>query len=452
MAKKPVLPKNGFSTTFLKNLKPLDYKYELSDQGLTINVYTTGQKTFIWKYKKRISPTKRTSQTHTIGDFIPQYRKDVEINQDTNEITLADARKKLIELKALNKARKLLTASEQEKKEKEESEAEQKLKAKLGQVIENFYQTLKATIRRPEAPRQLIDAEILGQRKDHYGNICHEGIILGDLILRNVTSQDVQELINNTIRRGKSEHAMKILALLKQFFGWCENGNHIDRSPIDKLNRKYFGVTPTREEHIFDIAPEEEGGEPIAGLPEIVNFFHTLDNTLRLSIQVRNGLKILLLTGIRTGELLKAKKGSIKGNNWHIPKENTKTLEAWTVPLSNYALSLFQELESNSDDNYYMSSIDSKAMARAVNRMVKQHEWPKFTPHTLRKVFRTHIEFMGVPSRVAEKCLNHSLGKIEGTYNKAKMLDRRREVLNKWSAKVELALHPENNVIQLKVS
>jgi len=59
---------------------------------------------------------------------------------------------------------------------------------------------------------------------------------------------------------------------------------------------------------------------------------------------------------------------------------------------------------------------------------------------------------MGITSRVAEKCLNHSLGKIEGTYNKAKMLEKRREALEKWSSKVERALQPENNVMQFKVS
>jgi len=276
--------------------------------------------------------------------------------------------------------------------------------------------------------------------------------LVGDLVLREVTKNDIKDYMFYTIERGAPSIAEKTFNLLNQFFNWCEIGGDIDKSPMDKLTLRYFGIKLEKEEHIFDISPEEEGGEPIPGLPETVNFFQTIDNNIRLSVQVRNGLKILLLTGIRTGELLKAKIGSIKGNNWHIPKENTKTLDGWTVPLSNYVLTLFKELEANSDGEYYMNGIDEKAMARAVRRLRQVHEWPRFTPHTLRKVFRTHIEFMGVTSRVAEKCLNHSLGKIEGTYNKAKMLEKRREALEKWSAKVERALLPENNVVQFKVS
>ncbi len=442
MAKQIVSPKNGFTTTFLNKLKTQDKQFELIDhssKGLRIRVSPSGTKTFIWRYITK----ERKSKVYTLGYYVDKYAKG---DKKTKNITLSDAREKLLTLKALHKSGNLLTAQEQRQIEEEKRIAENKLKITLGDKIEDFYKTLEATRRRPESARQLIDAEIRGKRKGF------EGVVLGDLVLRDVTSQDVQELIYNTIRRGAPEHAMKLLALLKQFFSWCENGDHIVRSPIDKLNRKYFGVISNKEEHIFDIAPEEEGGEPIAGLPEIIDFFETLDKTPRLSIQIKNGLKILLLTGVRTGELLKAQKGAINDNNWFIPKNDTKTLEGWTVPLSDYVLALFKELENNSDCNYYMGSIDSKAMARAVNRLCKKHQWNKFTPHTLRKVFRTHIEFMGVTSRVAEKCLNHSLGKIEGTYNKAKMLEKRREALVQWSAKIERALHPENNVIEFKVS
>ncbi len=443
MAKQIISPKNGLTTTFLNKLKPQDKQYELIDhssKGLRVRISPAGSKTFIWRYITK----DRKSKVYTIGYYTDKYDGE----EQTKNITLSEAHEKLLSLKALHKSGNLLTAKEQKQIEEEKKQANNKLKSTLGDKIEDFYKTLEATRRRPEAPRQLIDAEILGKRKGF------EGIVLGNLVLRDVTSQDVQELIYNTIRRGAPEHAMKILALLKQFFSWCVNGDHVTHSPIDKLNRKYFGVTSNREEHIFDIAPEEEGGEPIKGLPEIVNFFETLDKSVRLSIQVINGLKILLLTGVRTGELLKAKKGALKENNWFIPKGNTKTLEGWTVPLSDFVLALFEELEEASDDDneFYMNAIDSKAMARAVSRLRTEHKWSYFKPHTLRKVFRTHIEFMGVTSRVAEKCLNHSLGKIEGTYNKAKMLEKRREALIQWSAKVERALKPDNNVIQLKAN
>ena len=50
MAKKIIPPANGFTDTFLKNLKPQDEPYELSDKGckgLRIKVSPAGSKIFL---------------------------------------------------------------------------------------------------------------------------------------------------------------------------------------------------------------------------------------------------------------------------------------------------------------------------------------------------------------------------------------------------------------------
>ncbi|MCU7834596.1 MAG: Arm DNA-binding domain-containing protein [gamma proteobacterium symbiont of Taylorina sp.] len=276
MAKQIISPKNGFTTTYLNKLKIKEKQFELKDhasKGLRIRISPSGNKTFIWRYMTK----DRKSRVYTIGYFVDKYESD----EETRNITLSDAREKLLFLKAQHKAGNLLTAKEQKHVDEEKREYENKLNITLGEKIEDFYKTLEVNRRTPETARHIISAEILGERKGF------EGIVLGDIVLREVTSQGVQELIYNTINRGTPELAMSILTLLKQFFSWCENGDHIEHSPIDKLNRKYFGSTEPKIEHIFDIAPEEEGGEPITGLPEIVSFFQYLDSSLCYSIQTR---------------------------------------------------------------------------------------------------------------------------------------------------------------------
>ena len=243
MAKKIVSPKNGFTTTFLNKLKSQDKQFELVDhasKGLRLRVSPSGTKTFIWRYITQ----ERKSKVYTIGYYIDKYDSD----QQSKNITLSDAREKLLSLKAIHKSGNLLTAKEQKKINNEKIEAENKLKITLAERIEDFYKVLEATRRRPEAARQLIDAEILGKRKGGF-----EGIILGDLVLREITSQDVQELIYNTIRRGAPEHAMKLLALLKQFFSWCENGNHISGMSIHTPTIACINVnTPSHNPHILN--------------------------------------------------------------------------------------------------------------------------------------------------------------------------------------------------------
>ena len=60
------------------------------------------------------------------------------------------------------------------------------------------------------------------------------------------------------------------------------------------------------------------------------------------------------------------------------------------------------------------------------------------TPHDLRRTVRTHLsKTLRVPPHVAEKCLNHSLGRVFSTYDQGDYLDDRRLALGAWDAYVE---------------
>ena len=55
---------------------------------------------------------------------------------------------------------------------------------------------------------------------------------------------------------------------------------------------------------------------------------------------------------------------------------------------------------------------------------------------------------LGTPPHVAEKCLNHSLGRIVATYDKDDMLEPRRVALAKWEAFVLRLVSPKStNVV-----
>jgi hypothetical protein len=49
---------------------------------------------------------------------------------------------------------------------------------------------------------------------------------------------------------------------------------------------------------------------------------------------------------------------------------------------------------------------------------------------------------LGVSFHVAERCLNHSLGKIAATYDVGDYLTERRAALEKWDAYVERLVSP----------
>jgi len=66
-----------------------------------------------------------------------------------------------------------------------------------------------------------------------------------------------------------------------------------------------------------------------------------------------------------------------------------------------------------------------------------------FTVHDLRRTCRSLLASTGVPSHIAERCLNHKLKGVEGIYDRHDYLDERREALDKLVALVR------NSIIQI---
>jgi integrase len=176
------------------------------------------------------------------------------------------------------------------------------------------------------------------------------------------------------------------------------------------------------------------------------------------------------LTGVRTAELLLAKWEHIQKDEWLIPEENSKTT-AWTVPIVPAVAGLLDELREIADhleSDWVIASdtakplnakalakpLNDKALARAIRRLREKTDGkgellldiPDFTPHDFRRTLRTHLEDLGVQPYVAEKCLNHSFGRIERTYNRNELLEQRREALQKWADYVDSLVTPQDNV------
>jgi len=393
------VPKNGVTDTWLKRIRCTGKREEFSDpstSGLRIRLAANEtQITFIWRARRNDKFV-----THTIG-YYPVT-------------TLAQARTKLFELKALHKSGQLKSA-------KEVAAETQKSHITLGQAMSDWYMTIVLRRKRPEKVLQVIDAEIFGKRRDFSGKP------LAHLKLTDVKKSDVISLINQTISRGSPEHAMTILGTLKQFFKWAEDTMDIV-DPIHRLQRNTFGISSARktDEHILDIV----NGEPTEGIPEIKRFVSVIDSAPRMSIEIKVALKILILTGVRVGELLIAKKSHVTDSGWFIPAENTKTQTEWLVPISVETKALFDQLPDSMFGIARHTTVN-----RAITRLREIHDLPKFTTHSLRKTFRSHIAGM-TDYETAEKCLNHSLGGISSRYDKSNRLKERRAVLEAWADRV----------------
>ena len=204
-------------------------------------------------------------------------------------------------------------------------------------------------------------------------------------------------------------------------------------------------------------------GNRVLSPAEMKEFFEALNDHKRLSIQVKLAFRILLLTGARTGELLKAKWENVdfKRSTWTIPISDQKMKKSaehrakpFVIPLTEDLLQLFGQAKVVAGKSpFVMASgsstgrLDDKVLGHALRRMfektiadpitrkkIARLRMPKFTPHDLRRTMRTELGKLGVAPHIAERCLNHSLGRILETYDHGDYLKERSVALESWGS------------------
>jgi len=407
MADKIISPPKGLTDAFIKHLKPQGKQYEVPDKacpGLCIRVGNSGKKSFTWYYQEPETNKRRMMTFGRYGD-------------GDDQLTLSAARKALETAKLKLDSGDLHNTSNTPKT--------------VSDLCDVFYEKrILPHLRRPDAVLQIIDHDIKPT--------------IGNKDIKTISTVALTKCIDIVVERGATSHAGKVTAILKQLFKFAEGKSFIDRSPAYSLDKKDLGIVLARRDRWLESH-------------EIKPVWDAISNTPKMSLPTKNGLKILLLTGVRTGELIKAKWEHINldKKEWFIPKENTKTLQEWTVPLTPEILSLITELQDLDSDYVFCGlkgMMTDKVMGRAMRRLfeVGTLTIEPVRPHDFRRTVRTHLERLNVAPHIAEKCLNHSLGAINAVYNKNSYLEERREALERWNEFVSLQVNPQSNVTHIR--
>jgi integrase len=402
MSKKKSIQKRKPITTELQlnKLKSSGKPYDVSVanvSGLVVRVGASGTKSFRWDrgrgYKPRII---------TYGKF-PSI--------------------------SLKKARDL-----HEKKKQQHSDGvivtHESMIRKVVDLAELFYSDrILIQLKRPEAVRQVLDHDILPA--------------IGRMQLQSVTTMVCRKVVKDVVDRGAKVHANKVLVVLKQMLNFGVSNGLIEFNTAAPLRAVDLGI----ENHPRDRSLTSE---------EIRTFWDSLEGE---PIATRTSLRLLTLLGIRSGELrlsrweyidLEAGLLTIPVENQKLTPRKAKYAHPFVVPLSIAAIALFRELEGlhpeivfpNGDKPYSIA-----AMGRWVKRVIKKGNMDHFTPRDLRRTMRTNLSKLNVQPHIAERCLNHSLGKILETYDTHDFLDERREALEKWS---QVILGKHENVVELE--
>lgn len=168
-------------------------------------------------------------------------------------------------------------------------------------------------------------------------------------------------------------------------------------------------------------------------------------------------LKLMLTTGQRPGEVAGMGWSEIEGKTWTIPASRRgKTSTAHAVPLTDTALDLLEQARAEVQrlskrrkheiSSFVFDMIKEPLTAHALARAVARYReamgnesadtWGHWTPHDLRRTFRTALAAEGISDTVAEAVVGHTRKGIIGVYDRHRYDPEKRAALESWERRL----------------
>lgn len=156
-------------------------------------------------------------------------------------------------------------------------------------------------------------------------------------------------------------------------------------------------------------------------------------------------LRLLIMTAVRTNELLKAEWSEIdlKAAIWIIPAERMKAKREHRVPLTEPMLADLKTLPQLEGNTYlfpgarYRKPLSNMALLQLMRRMGYGVNGVRgnYVPHGFRSSFRDWSgEVSTFPRDVAEMALAHTIkDKVEAAYRRGDLFNKRRKMMEEWT-------------------
>ena len=158
---------------------------------------------------------------------------------------------------------------------------------------------------------------------------------------------------------------------------------------------------------------------------------------------VKLAFEFLVLTATRSGEVRGARwdEFDLPARVWTIPATRTKATRVHRVPLSRRAVQILDSARmlSSDDSALVFPSQGGKPIGETrLSKLLKNHDIAA-VPHGFRSSFRDWAaEVTNHPREVIEAALGHVVtNPTEAAYARSDLFDRRRRLMNEWSAYLE---------------
>ncbi|AKS24228.1 MAG: Putative phage integrase [Leptospirillum sp. Group II 'C75'] len=382
----------ALSDTQIKNAKPREKSYKLSDGG-GLHVLVTPNGSKLWRLKYRIGGIEKLL---SIGKY--------------PLISLKEARDKAFEAKkGLSSG---VDPSQAKKAQKASASGADSFETIAREWIEKFSPNWSETHKRNVIRRLELNLfPWIGKRP-----------------ISEIKAPELLTVLRRIEGRGALETAHRASQNCGQVFRYAVATGRAERDPTGDLR----GAIPTaREKHLAAITDPAEVGVLLRAIDGYSG-----------GIVVKCALRLAPLVFVRPGELRHAEWSEINfdKHEWRIPAEKMKLRREHVVPLSRQAIEILNELHPLTGDEKYLfpspRTSDRPMSENAVTAALRSlgYSGDQMTGHGFRSMASTLLNEQGWNRDAIERQLAHGdPDKIRSAYNRADHLPERRRMMQAWA-------------------
>lgn len=253
---------------------------------------------------------------------------------------------------------------------------------------------------------------------------------IGDHAIDSITPKTILDIIKRMEDRDAIELSKRALQMCAAVFDYAIAHEVTQFNPCHSIKK---ALKPYKSKHYNSIDFSE--------LPDLIKAIN--QNKCRLYPATVNAIKLLMLTFVRTGELIASRwsEFNFETKQWHIPAERMKMKRPHIVPLSRQAIEILREqrLHRSPHNDYVFASVVRAKQHMSNNTILKALErlgyGGKMTGHGFRSLaMTTIIEQLKYREKVPDLQLAHAeKNAVMASYNRSELLDERTQMMQDYA-------------------
>ena len=253
--------------------------------------------------------------------------------------------------------------------------------------------------------------------------------VIGNIPIKDLTHEHLLDTAKTIQQRGANELAKRIIQMSVHIFQYAIIAGHTDKNIAGDLK----GLVKSKPKKHYAAIESKD-------LPDFLKVLRS--NQARLFYQTQLAVELLMLTFVRTSELIKAEwdEFDFEEKVWLIPAKRMKMNKDHLVPLSSQSIEILNKLrELHTHPEYVFPSqinrnnhMSNNTILMALKRMGYKG---KMTGHGFRSLaMSTIMERLGYRHEVPDLQLAHAKrGDVARAYDRAKFMDERTLMMQDWA-------------------